>query len=574
MAYQVLARKWRPRTFSEMVGQTHVLRALMNALSTDRLHHAYLFTGTRGVGKTTIARIFAKSLNCETHGVSDHPCGHCRTCTEIDGGRFVDLIEVDAASRTGVDDTRELLDNVQYAPTRGRYKVYLIDEVHMLTRQSFNALLKTLEEPPPHIKFLLATTDPQKLLPTVLSRCLQFNLKRLPLELIHSHLSHILETEQIAFEPASLHFLARAADGSMRDALSLLDQAIAYGAGQLTVADVSAMLGTLEQGVVYHLLRSLMANDAVALLNNVKQLAESNPDFNQVLADLLSILQKIALAQVLPDSLNNELPEDQMIAELAPQISPEDVQLFYQIGLTGRRDLPYAPEQRGGFEMLLLRMLAFRPVNATFNATDTAKPMPNRTMADAPRPVAATTVTHVPPTAAAVPEKKTIVKTPPVSSPVSPAPITPTNTPNNTPAHSPAKNQALTLNNPEDWLHLVKQLPLGGAVRQLALNCALTQVSGHTLHLQLAEKSAILKGRVLELEKAILNYCGEAYHIEFHITQQLDTTTVAELQHREQNEYEQQLKVQIQNDPFVQSLQQRFGAKIMRIQANKNGENS
>jgi DNA polymerase III subunit gamma/tau len=303
MAYQVLARKWRPRTFSEMVGQTHVLRALMNALSTDRLHHAYLFTGTRGVGKTTIARIFAKSLNCETHGVSDHPCGHCRTCTEIDGGRFVDLIEVDAASRTGVDDTRELLDNVQYAPTRGRYKVYLIDEVHMLTRQSFNALLKTLEEPPPHIKFLLATTDPQKLLPTVLSRCLQFNLKRLPLELIHSHLSHILETEQIVFEPASLHFLARAADGSMRDALSLLDQAIAYGAGQLTVADVSTMLGTLEQGVVYHLLRSLMENDAVALLNNVKQLAESNPDFNQVLADLLSILQKIALAQVLADSL-------------------------------------------------------------------------------------------------------------------------------------------------------------------------------------------------------------------------------------------------------------------------------
>ncbi|HSH29698.1 MAG TPA: DNA polymerase III subunit gamma/tau, partial [Thiohalobacter sp.] len=364
MSYQVLARKWRPRSFSELVGQAHVLRALVNALDNDRLHHAYLFTGTRGVGKTTLARILAKSLNCET-GVGSHPCGECSACREIDEGRFVDLIEVDAASRTKVDETRELLENVQYAPTRGRYKVYLIDEVHMFSNHSFNALLKTLEEPPPHVKFLLATTDPQKLPVTILSRCLQFNLKRLPPEQIRDYLEQILEREGIRSEPGALRELARAADGSMRDGLSLLDQAIAYGGGEVAEAEVRTMLGTIEREFVYDLARALAAGDGRALLARVADAAERSTDFAALLAELLSVLQRIAVHQALPDGGLDEyadLPE--VIAELAAAMSPEDVQLFYQIGLIGRRDLPLAPDPRGGLEMILLRMLSFRPAAA------------------------------------------------------------------------------------------------------------------------------------------------------------------------------------------------------------------
>ncbi len=304
MSYQVLARKWRPRNFHTLVGQEHVLRALVNALDNDRLHHAYLFTGTRGVGKTTIARIFAKSLNCE-QGVSSNPCGVCSACTEIDEGRFIDLIEVDAASRTKVDETRELLENVQYAPSRGRYKVYLIDEVHMFSNHSFNALLKTLEEPPPHVKFLLATTDPQKLPVTILSRCLQFNLKRLPLQLITGHLTDVLTREGIEAETPALAELARAADGSMRDALSLLDQAIAFGGGAVREADVRSMLGSIERGQVYAILRALAQQDGAAVLAEVAQLAELVPDFSNVLAELLSLLQRVAVAQTVPDAVDD-----------------------------------------------------------------------------------------------------------------------------------------------------------------------------------------------------------------------------------------------------------------------------
>ena len=364
MSYQVLARKWRPRNFPEMVGQMHVRQALTNALENQRLHHAYLFTGTRGVGKTTIARIFSKSLNCESKGITAYPCGECAACQEIDGGRFIDLIEVDAASRTKVEDTREILENVQYAPTRGRFKVYLIDEVHMLSTSSFNALLKTLEEPPEHVKFLLATTDPQRLPPTILSRCLQFNLKRIPLEQIDSHLSYVLQQEQIGFEPPALQLLAQAADGSLRDALSLLDQAIAYGGGGLSLTDVSTMLGTLDQNVVLNLLNALAAQNATGLLQQVAQLAEQNPDFSTVLADMLSLLQKIALTQAVPDSLDMQQNHAAEIQALARQLNPEDTQLFYQIALLGRRDLPLSPEPRGGFEMILLRILAFRPLKA------------------------------------------------------------------------------------------------------------------------------------------------------------------------------------------------------------------
>lgn len=364
MSYQVLARKWRPRTFRDLVGQEHVLRALVNALDHDRLHHAYLFTGTRGVGKTTIARILAKCLNCEV-GVSSTPCGQCAACVEIAENRFVDLIEVDAASRTKVEDTRELLENVQYAPTRGRYKVYLIDEVHMLSSHSFNALLKTLEEPPPHVKFLLATTDPQRLPVTILSRCLQFNLKNMTPELVTGHLQHVLETEMVPFEQSALWQLGRAADGSMRDALSLTDQAIAFGSGKVTEADVRTMLGTIDRSAVYDILRSLAAGDGKAVLAAVAQMAEHAPDFASALADLLSILHRVAIGQALPEAVDNSHGDREQILALASQLPPEDVQLFYQTGLLGRRDLPLAPEPRAGFEMVLLRMLAFRPQGVT-----------------------------------------------------------------------------------------------------------------------------------------------------------------------------------------------------------------
>ena len=363
MSYQVLARKWRPAKFQEMVGQEHVLKALVNALDDDRLHHAYLFTGTRGVGKTSIARLFAKSLNCET-GVSSTPCGECSACREIAEGRFVDLIEVDAASRTKVEDTRELMENVQYAPTHGRYKVYLIDEVHMLSTHSFNALLKTLEEPPPHVKFLLATTDPQKLPITILSRCLQFNLKNLIPERIVDHLSFVLNEEKIRFEEPALWLLARSADGSMRDAMSLTDQAIAFGAGEINERDVRSMLGTIDQRLVYEMLYALASGDAKALLSAVADLSRFSPDYNTVLGDLISVLHRIAIAQTLPEAVDNSMGDKVQVTELAGILTAEDVQLYYQVALMGRKDLPFVPDPREGLEMVLLRMLAFRPAGA------------------------------------------------------------------------------------------------------------------------------------------------------------------------------------------------------------------
>jgi DNA polymerase-3 subunit gamma/tau len=360
MAYQVLARKWRPQNFHTMVGQEHVLRALVHALDEQRLHHAYLFAGTRGVGKTTIARILARCLNCE-EGVSSTPCGVCSSCVEITEGRFVDLIEVDAASRTKVEDTRELLDNVQYAPTRGRFKVYLIDEVHMLSTSSFNALLKTLEEPPPHVKFLLATTDPQKLPITVLSRCLQFNLKNMPAEQVAGHLRHVLTSETIAFAEASLWQLGRAAKGSMRDALSLTDQAIAFCGGDLTESAVNQMLGSIDQGKVVEIVSQLQQGNASELLKLIGELGEQGQDFTGALEDLLSLLHQMAICQVLPEAPVSVQFDRAKVKELAQQTSPADVQLFYQMGIMARKDLELAPDLQAGFEMALLRMLAFRP---------------------------------------------------------------------------------------------------------------------------------------------------------------------------------------------------------------------
>ncbi|MFH0023810.1 DNA polymerase III subunit gamma/tau [Pseudomonas fluorescens] len=422
MSYQVLARKWRPRSFREMVGQTHVLKALINALDSQRLHHAYLFTGTRGVGKTTIARIIAKCLNCET-GITSSPCGECSVCREIDEGRFVDLIEIDAASRTKVEDTRELLDNVQYAPSRGRFKVYLIDEVHMLSSHSFNALLKTLEEPPPYVKFILATTDPQKLPATILSRCLQFSLKNMTPERVVEHLTHVLTAENVPFEDDALWLLGRAADGSMRDAMSLTDQAIAFGEGKVLATDVRAMLGTLDHGQVYDVLHSLIEGDAKALLEAVRHLAEQGPDWNGVLSEILNVLHRVAIAQALPEGVDNGHGDRDRVLALAQALPAEDVQFYYQMGLIGRRDLPLAPDPRGGFEMVLLRMLAFRPADT----------------ADAPRqplkPVGISQATVDSANAVAAAPKPAPV----VAAPVAPAPMpTPVAAPAPAPAAAPA----------------------------------------------------------------------------------------------------------------------------------------
>jgi DNA polymerase-3 subunit gamma/tau len=416
MSYQVLARKWRPRSFREMVGQTHVLKALINALDSQRLHHAYLFTGTRGVGKTTIARIIAKCLNCET-GISSTPCGTCSVCKEIDEGRFVDLIEVDAASRTKVEDTRELLDNVQYAPSRGRFKVYLIDEVHMLSSHSFNALLKTLEEPPPHVKFLLATTDPQKLPVTILSRCLQFSLKNMPPERVVEHLTHVLGVEQVPFEDDALWLLGRAADGSMRDAMSLTDQAIAFGEGKVLAADVRAMLGTLDHGQVYGVLHALLEGDARGLIEAVRHLAEQGPDWAGVLAEILNVLHRVAIAQALPEAVDNGQGDRDRVLALAEALPAEDVQFYYQMGLIGRRDLPLAPDPRGGFEMVLLRMLAFRPADTGDVPRVALKPLGISQATADPRPNPVAGAAMAAPVAAIAPAPA------PEPAPVAPAPV-------------------------------------------------------------------------------------------------------------------------------------------------------
>lgn len=513
-----------------MVGQEHVLRALINALDNDRLHHAFLFTGTRGVGKTTIARILAKSLNCE-QGMSSQPCGTCSACREIDEGRFVDLIEVDAASRTKVEDTREILDNVQYAPSRGRYKVYLIDEVHMLSNHSFNALLKTLEEPPPHVKFLLATTDPQKLPVTILSRCLQFNLKRLPLEQIRGHLQHILQEEGIGAEAAAVSEIARAADGSMRDALSLLDQAIAHGGGALAAEAVRAMLGTIDRTRVIALLRALAGGEPAALLAEAAALAELSPDYGGVLNELNSALTRIALLQAVPDALGEEVEQREALMELAQRLSPEDVQLYYQIGLTGRRDLPLAPEPRGGFEMILLRMLAFRPAGGTEQGV--ARPVA------AAAPVAAAGAPAVAP--AARPTPAAIAEPPPPAAP----------------------RVAASTGNDLNWTELAATLPLGGLARQLALNCALVRQVGDVVELALEPSQRALHSKKWEdaLAKALSDYLGRAIRLVIQLDGGGGETPMAAQQRRDQAR-QAEAQASIEGDANVQSILERFGGRI------------
>jgi DNA polymerase-3 subunit gamma/tau len=542
MSYQVLARKWRPRSFPEMVGQEHVLRALVNALDNDRLHHAYLFTGTRGVGKTTVARILAKSLNCE-QGVGSTPCGQCDSCREIDEGRFVDLIEVDAASRTKVEDTRELLDNVQYAPTRGRYKVYLIDEVHMLSTHSFNALLKTLEEPPPHIKFLLATTDPQRLPVTILSRCLQFNLKRLPPGLIREHLSRIVEQEGVEAESEALAEIARAADGSMRDGLSLLDQAIAYGNGRLVAEEVRGMLGTVDRDRVYALIEALAGGDAAALMAEVERLADYAPDFGEVLAELTSALHRIAVAQAVPDAFDADAADREAVLTLAGRLSPEDVQLYYQIGVTGRRDLPLAPDPRTGLEMTLLRMLAFRPLKAGA-ATPAGGPGVAR-KPSAPKPPPSRQAA-TPPVSAAEAEPAPRQNPPAVAEPA----------PSSEPVPKAGAGRP-------DWEATVQGLEVGGLIQQLALHCALRRREGERVELTLdpAHRHLHNAKREQALAEALGAYLGQPIRLSIDISAGSGETP-AQAGRRRAQARQQEAETAISEDPNVQSILERFDGRV------------
>ena len=525
MSYQVLARKWRPRNFTELVGQEHVLRALINALDNDRLHHAFLFTGTRGVGKTTIARILAKSLNCET-GVTSKPCGTCSACREIDEGRFVDLIEVDAASRTKVEDTRELLENVQYAPSRGRYKVYLIDEVHMLSTHSFNALLKTLEEPPPHVKFLLATTDPQRLPVTILSRCLQFSLKRLPQTSIQNYLDALLLREAIPFEPEAVHFIARSADGSMRDALSLLDQAIAYCGGKLSVADVRAMLGSIDHAEVFTLLDALAQRDAGLLFARVRAMQEHAPDAAGVLNEINSTLHHIALAQQVPDAIDDARGDRAQIMQYAQTFSAEDVQLFYQIGVIGRRDLHLAPDPQSGFEMTLLRMLAFQPQD------DTTRIPPARISsrtAPAPRPA------------------------PPTVQASAPSPVQPT---------SSVLPSARVIE--PDWNRIVQELDITALTKQLAANCILKERTTDSLKLELhaAHSHLLTEASRERLQQALQTYLKVSVRVQIDIGREPQAESPAQSQERQRQERQTAAQQSVAKDARVQSLLDTFNAKI------------
>jgi DNA polymerase-3 subunit gamma/tau len=525
MSYTALARTWRPKKFSELIGQEHVRRALVNALESGRVHHAFLFTGTRGVGKTTIARILAKCLNCET-GVRAEPCGECASCREIDAGRFPDLIEVDAASRTKVDDTRDLLDNVQYAPSRGRYKVYLIDEVHMLSAHSFNALLKTLEEPPPHVKFLLATTDPQKLPVTVLSRCLQFNLKRLPAADIAAHMRRILEQEGVGFDAAGLRLVAQAADGSVRDALSLLDQLIAFGGGQAGEAQARAMLGTISRDHVVRIAELLAVADTAALLRCAQSLEEFAPDYAQVLDELAALLVRIGFKQAVSDYEGDELYAPELLERLARALTPEDVQLFYQTAIIGRRDLVLAPEPRAGFEMTLLRMIAFRPAGESSAARAPAAPPGGRAAAS---------------TAAAGS----------AAGAHSPAG-----------ASSPADAVGATDSGP--WATIVSALELSGAARQLASHCVFVGRQGAVVRLALDARNQPVRTPAQEekLAQALSRYYGEPVRLEFQVGGAL-AETPALLARRVSEQELAAARRAFEADPGVQGLRERFGATVL-----------
>ncbi len=542
MTALALARSWRPKTFSELVGQDHVVKALTHALDQGRLHHAWLFTGTRGVGKTTIARIMAKALNCtgvDGQGkMTSEPCGKCPACMEIDAGRFVDYIEMDAASNRGVDDIAALLEKAAYAPSNGRYKVYMIDEVHMLTNHAFNAMLKTLEEPPEHVKFILATTDPQKIPVTILSRCLQFNLKQMPVPLIVEHLEKVLAAEKVTSEVNALRVLAKAAQGSMRDALSLTDQAIAYAAGKVTEESVRGMLGTLDDAYLIRILDCLIAKDGASLLAVANEMGERSMSFSLALQDLSSLLQKIAAAQVVPESVLDDWPEAGEIRRLATQLTKEEAQLFYQITITSRPDLSLAPDEQTGFAMTLLRMLAFRPGGSGGSAAPSAPPVAST------RPAAA-----------------------PVSKPT-PAPVTkaaPAPAPAPTKSAPASASSAVSAERP-DWHTLMRQLPVKGMVQQLAFQTELQDwvdsVAGIKATIVTPMPQLASDASIARLADALTTHFGKSVKVVIE-KGQVEGKTVAKVDAQIHQEKRMNAEQMIAADPFIQQLQKEFGATVV-----------
>lgn len=527
---QVLARKWRPKNFSELTGQDHVVKALSNALEQNRLHHAYLFTGTRGVGKTTIARILAKSLNCDT-GITASPCGTCSACVNIDGGNFVDLIELDAASNTQVDNMRELLENALYAPTSARYKIYIIDEVHMLSKSAFNAMLKTLEEPPAHVKFVLATTDPQKIPVTVLSRCLQFNLKQIPLTKIVVHLKTILEQEKINSDAVSLQLLARAAQGSMRDALSMLDQAIVFGQGEVVEASVREMLGAIDQNYLFDLLDTLAQNDGEKMLSIANEMEARSLSFDTALQDLGALLHRIALAQTVPNAIAEEVPERERIFALAEAFTAEDIQLFYQIALHGRGDLSLAPDEYAGFTMTLMRLLAFLPDNT---APEKISPLGNSKKETVHQPTSSQK--QATPTASSKSVKK-------------PVPV----------PKKPVVGQA-----GDDWPSLVEQLALKGMARMLAQHSEAQVLTPDHIELCVPEihKHLLEKTYQEKIQEAVNLHFGQKVKLKIALGS-VTGMTPADLQQQKVEEKQSEAVAAIETDPVVQALVENFDAKII-----------
>lgn len=559
MSYLVLARKWRPKTFAEVIGQQHVLRALVNGLDQDRLHHAFLFAGTRGVGKTTLARILAKSLNCE-QGVSSTPCGECPSCQEVDAGRFVDLIEVDAASRTKVDDTRELLDNVQYAPSRGRYKVYLIDEVHMLSTSSFNALLKTLEEPPPHVKFLFATTDPQKLPVTILSRCLQFNLRRLDSAQISGHLANILQRENIEFETDALAEIARAADGSMRDALSLLDQAISFGAGSVSSENVHEMLGSISQQQVHNLVAALFNQDGQAVLQQSEELSAQGRDFKKTLDELLLTLQHIATLQLVPNLEESDSAiahsNHEQFSLLSQQIPAEAIQLLYQIALHGKRDLPYAADPKSGFDMTLLRMLSFQPMQVDTSNTGIApstKP-PSAPTNNKPQ-VTQQQQAYSEPEPTPKQQQQVAEKAPATIEPIKPAP-----------EPDPVSSNNTAQINSTNWLGVTASLKLTAFSRQLADNASFVSLEDKTISLAIAPEFAHLASdkAITRLQSALSTELQYDVKLRvLHNEAQQSSPTIATERDQQSKLSQQNANDSIHNDPTVAALKSAFNAEVI-----------
>jgi DNA polymerase III subunit gamma/tau len=551
MSTQVLARKWRPRGFAELVGQEHVVRALTNALNDRRLHHAYLFTGTRGVGKTTLARIVAKSLNCD-EGVSATPCGTCRACSEIDAGRFVDLIELDAASHTQVDNMRELLENALYAPTAGRYKVYIIDEVHMLSRNAFNAMLKTLEEPPEHVKFVLATTDPQRIPVTVLSRCLQFNLKQVPPVAIQERLARILEAEGVPSEPAALAAIARAAQGSVRDALSLLDQAIAHGGGTVEAASTRVMLGAVDQTYLHSILRALAAGDGAALIAEADRMAERSLSFETALQELGTMVHRLALGQLVPATLSDEEPEAQAMRELAELFTPEELQLHYQIAVQARSEIGLAPDEYAGFTMALLRMLAFAPAapgtaERAGAPTTSGAPLRAARSVAAPRPAAQTPVSEVAPASAD-----------PVDAPASERALPPPGAADPAPLESAVAPPAGS-----SWAEIIEAIGVSGMARMLAQHCEFVRFEANRLELRLPKTHERLleKSYQERLRSALRRSFGAGLELSIAVGESRGTSPVA-LAERERERQQARAVAEIEQDPFVRELVENFDARV------------